>query len=71
MVEHTTENRGVPGSSPGLAIADPGFVATLAEPAPQADVLAPGPSRRSLRLLDEQGDLPRDDLSVGVTLDAH
>ena len=26
---------------------------------------------RSLRLLDQQGDLPRDDLSVGVTLDAH
>jgi hypothetical protein len=25
----------------------------------------------SLRLLDQQGDLPRDDLSVGVTLDAH
>ena len=25
LVEHTTENRGVPGSSPGLAIAAPGF----------------------------------------------
>src|SRR5262249_52083904 len=28
-------------------------------------------ARRSLRLLDQQGDLPRDDLSVDVTLDAH
>ena len=31
------------------------------------DAIAP----RSLRLLDQQGDLPRDDLSVGLTLDAH
>jgi hypothetical protein len=25
LVEHTTENRGVPGSSPGLAIRNPAF----------------------------------------------
>jgi len=34
---------------------------------PRCVAIAP----RSLRLLDQQGDLPRDDLSVGLTLDAH
>ncbi len=29
LVEHTTENRGVPGSSPGLAIDESGFAASL------------------------------------------
>src|SRR4051794_35169888 len=33
LVEHTTENRGVPGSSPGLAIApEPCFAVSFAEP---------------------------------------
>jgi MFS family permease len=47
LVEHTTENRGVPGSSPGLAIAelpvDVDFILTFAEPAPQADFPPAGP----------------------------
>jgi hypothetical protein len=44
-----------------------GDVSRELEPPLRCVAIAP----RSLRLLDEQGDLPRDGLSVAVTLDAH
>jgi MFS family permease len=47
LVEHTTENRGVPGSSPGLAIAElpanVDFVLTFAARSPGAETLASPP----------------------------